>query len=262
MKAAVELCVSTDGKTMNERLSTKCYMSNPISPWWDFGGSCSTSSSTYKVTKDGSPVHAGKRIRYAGPGSYTFELDLHASGTEHNGRTTTNFWANGQASYTLDFTTPGSGSAAVLEGAYGDSYDGRAMRIANQGKEDATDVVLRLDTREYSDAPSEEAASALAAYRVALQHTPRDEASVAEAKRKAAAFQDNQGKHTKDERCLSNAQETVCDLGTIKAGEETEVTLNDVPAGVEDFGEWSWETTAGNDPVGDNGRLSPDGDRY
>lgn len=104
MSSKVELCASTDGKTLNYGLaSARCFISNPISPWSELPECSVMWSHLLSVSKNGAPLDV-KELRYAGPGTYRFTLRLHVEGHSSNGDVDT--WVDGEPTYKLNLTTP------------------------------------------------------------------------------------------------------------------------------------------------------------
>ncbi len=105
MSSKVELCASTDGETLKFELeSARCFISSPFSPWRELPECRVTWSHLLSVSKDGAPLDV-KELRYAGPGTYRFTLNLRVEGHESNGDLV-DTWVEGEPTYKLNLTTP------------------------------------------------------------------------------------------------------------------------------------------------------------
>ncbi|REK91121.1 hypothetical protein DY245_06245 [Streptomyces inhibens] len=105
MSSKVELCASTDGKTLKFGLtSARCFIATWISPWRELPECRVMWSSLLGVSKDGAPLDV-KELRYAGPGTYRFTLKLRVEGHESNGDLV-DTWVEGEPTYKLNLTTP------------------------------------------------------------------------------------------------------------------------------------------------------------
>jgi hypothetical protein len=100
MKADVTLCAFTDGRKIWFQLSPKCSIANPFTAWRDFP-SCYMDQQWGTVSQGTTVLTDGQRIAYAGPGVYTFHLDMHVKGSAHldDSGGTTDIWADGDATY-------------------------------------------------------------------------------------------------------------------------------------------------------------------
>ncbi|MEY9842787.1 hypothetical protein [Streptacidiphilus sp. EB103A] len=199
------------------------------------------SSQSGDVSKGGKELGGGADPTYAGPGTYSFTVNMHVRGNHEN----VNIWADGTTTYTLDFTHAADASGvrvtAVVAPSGGSTTD---LIVGNSGTGTAHNTVLSIGTRLGADTP---AAQAIEAYAVDLTANPRDAKTVAAAKKKAQDFPDDVNKHTDDPQCVSSQEVTVCDLGDLGPGASKRFPLKIISFLTD------WHVSAAEDPKGESG---------
>ncbi|MEW5539291.1 hypothetical protein AB1339_16745 [Streptomyces cyaneofuscatus] len=225
-KADVRLCVETDGKAMRVvEVSAWCYTATPISTWKKFPGGCSPESSVSEVKKGGQQVKGSGQFAYTGPGTYSFTLSVRFDETFHDGNLQEGFSAYGDSVFPLRFTAAQKAGAVLQGEIYRRSgvVKGSQAVVTNAGKQAARGTVLIVHPgNERTDRPS----PALAAYRTALQQSPRDEPAVAQARKNVEEGGSDDAVFSTDQRCVGDVSGVLCDLGTVQPGGNTRVTFD------------------------------------
>ncbi|MEU8772078.1 hypothetical protein AB0C94_34715 [Streptomyces griseus] len=171
--------------------------------------------------------------------------------TYHEGNLYQGFSVYGDSVFPLRFAAAQK-AGAVLQGEVhrrGGVVKGSQAVVTNAGKEAARGTVLIVHPGNgRTDRPS----PALAAYRTALQQSPRDETAVAQARKNVEEGGSDDAVFSMDQRCVGDMSGVLCDLGTVQPGKNTRVAF----AGASEPAVGFWAVSAANDQTGDKGIQS------